>query len=178
MTRAHVLSLVSAVIGLGIGIAAVAAVPQVKGQLEWRKTMHHTPAPRVGCFHASYPSTEWQAVQCAPPPGYRSARLPNLSPEQVGGATGTSNDIVAQSPSGYFFSNVEGAFLAVTGVTSETGVGVPLYGNEGILGANEYTLQVNTNISHSAACGSYSYCKAWQQYVMSTNTPEIGRAHV
>jgi len=69
------------------------------------------------------------------------------------------------------FSNVEGAFLSVQGVTSETGVGIPAYGNGGVLGANEYTLQVNTNIAHSAACGSYSYCTAWQQFVMSTNTP-------
>jgi len=57
------------------------------------------------------------------------------------------------------------------GITSETGVGVPAYGDGGILGANEYTLQVNTNIAHTAACGSYSSCLAWQQYVMSTNTP-------
>jgi len=51
-------------------------------------------------------------------------------------------------------------------------VGVPAYGNGGILGPNEYTLQVNTNFYyHSPACGGYSSCFAWQQYVMSTNTP-------
>jgi hypothetical protein len=55
MMRARALSLVAAATGLGLGIAAVAAVPQVKTREEWRKTMHHTPAPQVGCFHASYP---------------------------------------------------------------------------------------------------------------------------
>src|SRR5271155_1294488 len=38
----------------------------------WAKTMHHTPAPKQGCFHATYPSTQWQEVQCAPPNGWRS----------------------------------------------------------------------------------------------------------
>jgi hypothetical protein len=46
-----------------------------------------------------------------------------------------------------------------------------LFGDGGILGANEYTLQVNTNFAHTAACGIYTSCKAWVQYVLSTNTP-------
>jgi hypothetical protein len=171
MIRAHALSLVAAVTSLGFGIAAVAAVPEVKAREEWRKTMHHTPAPQKGCFHASYPSTQWQAVQCAPAPGYRSARPQKLNSEQVGGTGSGSNDIVAQAPSGHLFSNVEGTFLSVSGVTSETGVGVAAYGNAGILGVDEYSLQINTNISHSAACGSYSHCTAWQQYLMTTNAP-------
>ena len=144
-------------------------------RVAWAKTMHHTPAPTEGCFHATYPSTQWQSVQCAPPNGYRSARPRNLkekagSHADVGGATYPSTDIVAQAPSGHFFTNAKGSFSA-SGVTSETGIGVAAYGDAGILGANEYTLQVNTNITHSAACGSYSACTAWQQYVMSTNTP-------
>lgn len=32
---------------------------EVKARQAWAKTMHHTPAPKVGCFHASYPSTQW-----------------------------------------------------------------------------------------------------------------------
>jgi hypothetical protein len=64
-----------------------------------------------------------------------------------------------------------GSFPSVDGVTNEIGVseyninGVP----QGITGANEYTLQLNTNEAHSAACGSSSKCTAWQQYVMATN---------
>jgi hypothetical protein len=154
---------------------------EVKARQAWAKTMHHTRAPKEGCFHASYPSTQWQEVQCAPPNGWRSARHWNRNQKedshvQVGGATYPSNDIVAQAPLGHFFSLVEGSFLSVPGamtrgITSETGVGVAAYGGGGILGANEYSLQLNTNIAHSAACGSYSSCLAWQQYVMATNTP-------
>jgi hypothetical protein len=169
-------ALLATMVGFAGSVAAQASKENtsptaVKARKEWRKTMHHTPAPREGCFHASYPSTQWQTVQCAPAPGYRSARPRGFNPEQVGGTGSGSTDLVTQAPSGYLFSNVEGTFLSVRGVTSETGVGVAVYRNEGILGANEYSLQVNTNASHSAACGSYSYCNAWQQYVMSTNTP-------
>jgi len=134
----------------------------------WHLVMHQTPAPAEGCFHASFPSTQWEKVECAPAPAYRSA-LPKVKDlEQV---IGNGSDFVAETPSGSFFSSAVGSFPTVTGVTSEKSVGVPAFGDGGILGTNEYTLQVNTNFFHSAACGSYSGCFAWQQYVMSTNTP-------
>jgi len=155
---------------------AIHPVAASSAELEaWHVTMHHTRAPRVGCFHASYPATQWQEVKCAPPPGWRSAK-PRIRKGvqgghvQVGGDTGTSTDIVAQAPTGHFFSKVVGSFPMVNGVTSETGVGVALYGGGGVLGSNEYSLQINTNMPHTSACGSYSYCYAWQQYVMATNT--------
>jgi hypothetical protein len=143
----------------------------------WAKTMHRTPAPKGGCFQASYPNTQWQEVPCAPPPGYRSARPQNRNLKegataQVGGDTYPSTDIVVQAPSGHLLSSVLGSFPTANGITSETGTGVAEYGDGGFLGPNEYTLQVNTNITHSAACGSYTSCTAWQQYVMSSNTPE------
>ena len=89
----------------------------------WAKTMHHTPAPKGGCFHASYPSTQWQEVKCAPPNGWRSdliRRINKKGGEIVGGAGG---DIIAEAPSGLIFSNVEGSFPTVNGVTSETDSG-------------------------------------------------------
>ncbi len=134
----------------------------------WRASMHQVPAPGKGCFHASYPSTEWDEVECVAAPGYRSALPREAGREQT---VGNGFDYVAQAPSGHLFSSVIGSFPIVTGVTSEKSVGVAAFGDGGILGKNEYTLQVNTNFFHSAACGSFSGCFAWQQYVMSTNTP-------
>jgi hypothetical protein len=144
----------------------------------WAKTMHRTPAPKEGCFQASYPSTQWQEVQCAPPNGYRSARPRRLNQkgaghEDVGGTGGgtpLNNDIVVQAPSGHLLSKVIGSFPTANGIASESSVGVAAFGGGGALGANEYTLQVNTNTTHSAACGSFSNCLAWQQYVFATNT--------
>jgi hypothetical protein len=135
----------------------------------WRQTMHQTSAPRGGCFEASFPSTEWVEISCAEPPAYRSA-LPRITGnrEEV---VGNGSDYVAQAPSGHVFSSVVGSFPTVKGVTSEKSAGVSAFGNGGILGANEYTVQVNTNFYKSAACGSYAGCLAWQQYVLSTNTP-------
>lgn len=152
---------------------------EVQARMAWQKTMHNTRAPKQGCFHAAYPSTQWQEVQCAPPPGYRSARPHGIKREKIGiedvggtgGGTPLNNDIVVQAPTGHRFSKVTGNFPIVSGVTSVSSVGVPAFGGGGILGANEYTLQINTNTTYSSACGSYHYCTPWQQYVMSTNTP-------
>jgi hypothetical protein len=141
---------------------------EVQAREAWSTTMHHTAAPEEGCFEASYPSTRWEKVECAEAPGYRSALPKMTNREQV---TGNGFDFVAGAPSGHLFSSVVGSFPTVTDVTSEKSVGVPAFGDGGILGTNEYTLQVNTNFFHSAACGSFTNCIAWQQYVMSTNTP-------
>ncbi|HEY4009124.1 MAG TPA: hypothetical protein VGM11_03155 [Acidobacteriaceae bacterium] len=129
--------------------------------------MHHMAAPQQGCYHASFPSTEWEKVDCAAPPAYQSAR-PNLRQ-----TVGNGYDYVAQAPSGHTFSSVVGSFPTVTDVTSEKGANVPFGNGEssGITGTNQYTLQVNTNIVNTAACAGYSGCYAWQQYVISTDTP-------
>jgi hypothetical protein len=138
----------------------------------WAKTMHHTPAPKEGCFHATYPSTQWQEVPCAPPNGWRSV-LPRNRKNKKGGhgevfdpvSFPLNSDIVVQAPSGHLFSSVVGSFPTVNGVTSEADA-------QGIEpGPNEYSLQLNTNHTYSAACGSYSNCVPWVQFVMATNSP-------
>jgi hypothetical protein len=146
------------------------AVDQAEAQARetWRGTMHEISAPGEGCFHASYPSTQWEEVKCAAAPGYRSALPKPANREQT---VGNGYDYVAQAPSGHLFSSALGSFPTVTGVKSEKSVGVAAFGDGGILGTNEYTLQVNTNFYNSAACDGYTGCLAWQQYVMSTNTP-------
>jgi len=171
-TQAVVAATVVAFSGLTAAVAAQAAeaVDQNEAQAreDWRATMHQITVPFQGCFHASYPSTQWQQVKCAPVPGYRS-RLPMSAGR--GDIVGNGADFVAQAPSGHLFSLALGSFPTVTGVKSEKSVGVRAFGDGGILGNNEYTLQVNTNFFHSAACGSFTNCLAWQQYVLSTNTP-------
>ncbi len=135
---------------------------------EWRQVMHQAPAPQQGCYHASFPSTAWEKVTCAAAPAYRSAR-PNVHTQVVG----NGYDYVAQAPAGHTFSSVVGSFPTVRGVTSEKGANVRFGSGEssGIIGTNQYTLQVNTNIVNTAACAGYSGCYAWQQYVISTDTP-------
>jgi hypothetical protein len=135
----------------------------------WSETMHKTETPGNGCFHASYPSTRWEAVECAERPAYRS-KLPEIRSHEL--TLGNGADYVAQAPSGSLITVAAGSFPTVTGVTSEKSVGVAAFGDGGILGPNEYTLQVNTNFApQTAACGNFENCEAWQQYVLSTNTP-------
>ena len=154
-------------------VLAAQSAPLLSEQQEqqhevWRQSMHHTPAPQEGCFHASFPSPKWEKVECAEPSAYRSAR-PDLRTQTVG----NGYDYLAQAPSGHTFSSVTGSFPAVSNLTSEKGVNVPFGGGEsdGITGPNQYTLQVNTNIVNTAACAGYTGCYAWQQYVISTDTP-------
>jgi hypothetical protein len=158
--------------GLTSAFAAQAGEAPDQNELQareaWRATMHQIKVPGKGCFHASYPSTQWEEVECAPAPGYRSA-LPKPAENRTEVA-GNESDYVVQAPSGHLLSGVVGSFPTVTGVASEKGVGVAEFQDAGILGANEYTLQVNTNLFHSAACGSFSKCLAWEQFVMATNT--------
>jgi hypothetical protein len=135
----------------------------------WAKTIHHTHAPKVGCFHVTYPSTQWQEVQCAPPNGWRSGLPKNRKKvnghEETPGLIPPNNDIVVQSPAGQLFSSVVGSFPTVNGVSSESdAAGIDP-------GANEYSLQLNTNDNYSAACGSFKDCVPWVQFVMATNTP-------
>lgn len=145
-------------------------VEQYQEQLHdaWRQTMHQIAAPQEGCYHSSFPSTQWERVDCVAPPAYQSAK-PNLRTETVG----NGYDYVAQAPSGHTFSSVTGSFPTVSDVTSEKGANVPFGSGEsdGITGTNQYTLQINTNIVNTAACVGYTGCYAWQQYVISTDTP-------
>lgn len=136
----------------------------VQARKVWRETMHAIPAPASGCFHAAFPLTNWEEVQCEAPSAYHSA--PPTGREQT---TGNGFDYVAQAPSGHFFSSVLGGFPETKDVKSEKGVGVAAFGDGGVLGTNEYTLQMNTNIHDSAACDGYTHCQAWEQYIVSSN---------
>jgi len=155
------------------------AVDQAEAQARdsWREAISHTATPAEGCFHATYPSVLWQPMACKvapvryqPPP----RRLSKVKPE----TTGDGNDY-AISVSG-LISQTVGSFPTVTGVKSEKGVGVASFGGGGILGPNEYTLQINSSLEQqtTAACKSHSGCTIWQQYVYSPDYNVQGEAAV
>jgi uncharacterized repeat protein (TIGR03803 family) len=128
------------------------------GDLElWRTSMVQTPLPsRNGCFHASYPRTEWQGVLCttAPLVPYRHARGPRSA------TVGNGTDYAAQASSGSISSAV-GSFPSVSGVTSVT---------DPPPGASPFSLQLNTNTFSTSACAGAANpqaCSGWQQFVFS-----------
>jgi hypothetical protein len=146
---------------------------EAQARQSWRESMHHVSTEETGCFHASYPSTQWEKVECGAAPAYRTALSGPTGDVQTETVAGNWYDYVAQAPSGHLLTSALGSFPTIKGVTSEKTVNVEFNGgySSGLLGPNEYTLQVNTNFANTAACDGYSYCYAWQQYVVSTGGP-------
>ena len=143
----------------------------------WRENVRQFAPQAQGCYHASYPNLKWSKVECGPVSGYVSARRKTSHAAQQDAASnvkhageqvvGSGYDFSAQAPSGKLISEAVGSFPTVTGVKTEKGAGVAAYGGGGILGANQYTLQLNTNMDgNSAACAGYSGCNSWQQYIV------------
>ncbi|WP_199100641.1 hypothetical protein [Dyella sp. ASV21] len=142
----------------------------------WRHDIARTPTPSEGCFQANYPSTVWHQTAC-------KEAIPRVAPvprwRKLGAAqnAGNGNDYTLQSSS--LITQTVGTFPVVTGVTSETGVGVASYGGGGILGANEYSLQINSSFdSTTSACKGHSGCTVWQQFVYAPDYSVQGEAAV
>jgi hypothetical protein len=142
----------------------------------WRENMAQVATPSVGCFHASFPSIVWQQVACGTAP----ARATPMRHYYLFGApmtAGNGNDYTIQT--GQLITKAVGSFPTFTGVTSEKSVGVAAYGDGGILGANEYSLQMNTQFtSTTSACNGNSGCTVWQQAVYGTDYDVTGQGSV
>lgn len=134
---------------------------EAQARQAWRLTMHHTSVSGEGCFHASYPNTQWEKVECVDAQRHHSARPRHtadeaMNSESMGSAgsqtTGDGYDYVAQSPAGEFFSSALGSFPTVTGVTAEKTVNVLFNGflSDGIRGPNEYIRCSSTRITPTA----------------------------
>ena len=136
--------------------------------------MAHNTDLGEGCFQASYPSVDWEQVECRElhPRVHTVVRKPG-----EGQVTGNGHDYVAEAAG--LISGTLGTFPTVTGVKSEKSVGVAEYGDGGILGPNEYSLQLNTNFTGTtAACDGHAGCVVWQQFIYATDYEVEGEAAV
>ena len=171
----------SAIAAPAAGDEHIVSQAETQARASWREDISHTTPPAEGCFHATYPSILWKQVGCnvvAPrshPLPRKVSRLNSLS----GGAQTTGNgDDYAAEVSGLITGTV-GTFPSVTGVTSEQSVGVAAFGGGGILGSNEYTLQINSNANATTSvCKSHSGCTVWQQFIYSPDYSTQGEAAV
>jgi len=156
--------------------------PESATRANWRTLMAHNSTPAAGCFHASYPDIVWERVACkiGQPRAHPVHTKPrDDAPEVTGGiGNGKSDDYVAEAAG--LITEAVGS-IAISGVTSEVGVyeytvnGVP----QGILGPNEYSIQLNTNeFETTSACAGHSGCTVWQQFVYATDYLEPGQAEV
>jgi hypothetical protein len=129
---------------------------------QWREAIAHTNVSAAGCFEATYPSLAWNKVECVEAPDVQF--IPRSG--RPGGLTvGDGNDYAAEVSSG-LISKTVGSFPKITGVKSEEGIG----------GANSYSLQLNSNfMQHNKACNGAknpAQCLAWLQYVYSSDYTE------
>lgn len=151
------------------------ADPEAALHKSWRDLMASIPTPDEGCFHVSYPDTVWEKEDCKTNPGraHPVRRRPADDEEEI---VGNGNDYVAYAKG--LITLASGGF-SVSGVTSEAGVGVAGFGGGGILGPNEYSLQINSNDRETtSACAGHSGCKVWQQAVYSPDYNTKGEAAV
>jgi hypothetical protein len=133
--------------------AADAADAEAQAHEAWSETIVRTDVPEEGCFHASYPSTQWTKVACTTAPNI--AYPPRKG--AIGLTVGDGVDYSAEVPG--LISRSMGYFPSVSGVTSETG----------LLGANDYSLQLNSNFMTTAACHHHSSCLSWEQFVYASD---------
>jgi hypothetical protein len=155
--------------------AQAAADADAAARATWREAMSHNPESGPGCYQATYPSYVWEQVTCkVVHPKLRRAQKPTSGQLQV---TGNGDDYVIQGTG--LISESVGSFPTVSDVTSEKSVGVAAFGDGGILGKNEYSLQINTDFNGTtAACASHSGCVVWQQFVYATDYETEGEAAV
>lgn len=158
------------------------APSEIVGPLEaqaresWRQDIAHIATPTEGCFQATYPSVIWHQMTCRQITDHVHP-VPHWHPLGATETAGNGNDYTLQTSS--LITQTVGTFPTVTGVTSETGVGVAAYGGGGILGANEYSLQINSSFSSTtAACKGHSGCTVWQQFVYAPDYEVQGQAAV
>lgn len=166
-----------ALVAAGFAVAAAAptwantdgaSLPDPVALENWREAMAQSPPQEAGCYLESYPSLVREKAPCSTslPRSHPARRIPaGPMPDLVG----NGNDYIAQTTAKTFWAG--GNFLDVSGIQSEASVGVQAYGDQGNLGPNEYSLQLNTNDwGITAACGNVTGCHVWQQFVYDTNS--------
>jgi len=173
----------------GVDQAQVPSMVQAQAIQSWHEDITRMSTPAAGCFQATFPSILWKQVSCSQvqPFSHPLPRRPDAlgrlalttSGASGGGTQTTGNGADYAIETSTLISSATGTFPSVTGVTSEKSVGVAAFGGGGILGANEYTLQVNSNYDKTtAACKSHSGCTVWQQFLYSPDYSTKGKAAV
>ncbi|MGP0056360.1 MAG: hypothetical protein ACLPQI_12470 [Steroidobacteraceae bacterium] len=149
--------------------------PEAAAQQQWRADITQIDTPSEGCFQASYPDLVWERMDCMTT--QMLVHPVHASPPDAGEeVTGNGHDFVASATG--LITQASGGFTT-KGVTSEKGVGVSSFGGGGILGPNEYSLQINTNANETTSrCAGHSGCRVWQQSIYAPDYNVKGTAAV
>lgn len=125
--------------------------------------------PGKGCFDATYPNVQWRRARCTTPPKtpFQPAPPPppggSPPPQEVGGAIGATDYSAQVSGT---LSSATGSFDSESAGVTETG---PTGGN-GVIAANQYSLQLNTQDFATTACaGGGASCLGFEQFAYDSN---------
>jgi hypothetical protein len=118
----------------------------------WQAAIAQVAAPTEGCYTANFPSYEWKEVACIVAPD--RLFLPTRGGPHAE-TVGDGHDYAAGVTG--LMSSATGSFPVVKGVTSEIDNG-----------ANDYSIQLNSNFMNTAVCNGHSGCLSWLQYVYSS----------
>lgn len=154
----------------GAWAATGADAVEARAHEAWKEAITHTAAPAGGCFHAAYPGTSWVKDRCFKAPHRHLAPPPSRFDVTTGQwqVVGNHNDYVVKTA--HTISQVVGTFPQTTNVKWERGVPALDFGTGGVVGPNEYSLQVNSGFNlPTPACQGHAGCAIWQQFVYSTD---------
>jgi len=166
-SRARKLAAAVAVLSAAVWMSAISGAqaapsPDAALQSSWRAAISHTPTPQEGCFKASYPSLAWSKVACVTAPNVKY--IPRTGNGMGAFTVGDGHDYAIKTK-GKISTGV-GSFPVVTGVKTETGFGEQ----------NVYSLQLNSEFFHGAACDKAqtpSKCLSWLQYIYSSSEKAV-----
>jgi hypothetical protein len=133
---------------------------EAQRQESWRESISHTQAPAAGCFHATYPSLTWNETACTVAPAI--PYVPHKGHRANGQTVGDGNDYAAEVTSGVISETI-GSFPTDSDVKTEKGIG----------GANDYSLQLNSNFMNTSVCNGAKVpadCLDWEQFVYSSGS--------
>lgn len=174
-----------AIVLIPTGTAAGSPAPSPMTAQQWHTSMARLATPAKGCYTASYPALAWQATGCTTAParpfvprGAGSAAGPHLPAVALAGkgahaAPGATpyvvgNGIDFSAGVSGLLNGATGSFASVSGVTSETGGGVP----------NSYSLQLNSAPFTSPVCAGHPGCQGWEQFIFSNPGSGPGSAFI
>jgi hypothetical protein len=151
--------------GLANGASVSVADGSAASVTAWHNALHQNPLPAAGCYKASYPSQEWQNIACgAPLKQWYPRRTPHL---ELGQTVGYGHDYtIVTKP--HLISQTIGSFPVAKDVKTVTSVNCPTCTGE--TGVNSYSLQLNSTLFNTKACGTLPECVGWEQFIYTNPT--------
>jgi hypothetical protein len=149
-------------IGLANGASDEVIDGSAVSMAAWHDALHRNPLPAAGCYKASYPLERWQKIACAAPP--KLWFPPRTRHSKLGQVVGAGYDFNLYTVP-HLISQTIGSFPVAKDVKSVESEGGSAPG-----GLNSYSLQLNSTLFDTKACGTLPECVGWEQFIYTNPT--------